>query len=192
MRGAWVNHFTLAPMEANVFHNFLSSLVLTVVAAFAAAGVMSAEMPVPDSETLEIRLPVNAPPRMASVFSRLQGHWRFSKIIEDGQERSLTYDLSVDIAGNQVIYVSSDRRRLGSVLLIDGQQNHCDLVNVIENANDAATAQCGTPIPGIYSLEGNRLTFCLNLKGTERPKNFTAAAGSGHRLSVLERVADQE
>ena len=45
----------------------------------------------------------------------------------------------------------------------------------------------GKPILAIYKLEGDTLTICNAGPGKERPKTFTAPAGSGHTLTVWKR-----
>ena len=41
--------------------------------------------------------------------------------------------------------------------------------------------------PGIYKLEGDRLTICWNNIGSERPQTFDAPPGSEFTLTVLRR-----
>jgi uncharacterized protein (TIGR03067 family) len=47
--------------------------------------------------------------------------------------------------------------------------------------------QKGKTLPGIYSLEGDKLTICVALTGKERPKEFATTAKSGRVLSVFKR-----
>ncbi len=42
-------------------------------------------------------------------------------------------------------------------------------------------------LPGIYSLDGRRLTICFNTKG-RRPKELKTADGDGNMLTVYERL----
>lgn len=44
------------------------------------------------------------------------------------------------------------------------------------------------PYLGIYSLEGDKLTFCFADPGEKRPTEFTAKPGSGWTLTVLRRA----
>jgi uncharacterized protein (TIGR03067 family) len=43
---------------------------------------------------------------------------------------------------------------------------------------------------GIYAIEENRLTLCIDLEGKGRPTAFESKAGSGHRLLTVERLKD--
>jgi uncharacterized protein (TIGR03067 family) len=45
----------------------------------------------------------------------------------------------------------------------------------------------GKPILGIYSIEGDRLKFCVAAPGKDRPTEFSAKEGSGHTLTEWER-----
>ena len=40
---------------------------------------------------------------------------------------------------------------------------------------------------GIYELEGDTLKLCYSQPGKDRPKEFTAAKGSGQAMSVWKR-----
>lgn len=40
---------------------------------------------------------------------------------------------------------------------------------------------------GVYQLEEDTLTLCVADPGSGRPKDYSAAAGSGHVLSVFRR-----
>ena len=47
--------------------------------------------------------------------------------------------------------------------------------------------QKGKMLPGIYALEGDKLTICVTLTGTERPTELATKAKSGRVLSVFQR-----
>jgi uncharacterized protein (TIGR03067 family) len=40
---------------------------------------------------------------------------------------------------------------------------------------------------GIYDLEGSRLAFCFGRPGAERPRDFSAGAGTGRTFSAWRR-----
>ena len=52
-----------------------------------------------------------------------------------------------------------------------------------------ATLESKDVAPGIYSLESGTFTLCYTGPGQERPRDFEARAGSGHKLSVWKRPA---
>jgi uncharacterized protein (TIGR03067 family) len=45
----------------------------------------------------------------------------------------------------------------------------------------------GRTIPGLYKLEGDKLTLCLNFKNGDRPDKFESKADSGIGLYVMEK-----
>jgi len=49
--------------------------------------------------------------------------------------------------------------------------------------------EAGESSPGIFRLDGDRLTFCLGLVGSSRPSAFVTTNGSGHALEELRRVS---
>jgi uncharacterized protein (TIGR03067 family) len=49
--------------------------------------------------------------------------------------------------------------------------------------------EAGNSSPGIYELDGDRLTFCLGLVGATRPAGFRTEPGSGHALERLRRTS---
>jgi uncharacterized protein (TIGR03067 family) len=49
--------------------------------------------------------------------------------------------------------------------------------------------EAGNTSYGLFDLDGNRLTLCLGLVGSPRPKGFVTTAGSGHALERLRRVS---
>lgn len=51
-----------------------------------------------------------------------------------------------------------------------------------------AGPDAGKSARGIYRLDGKKLTLCVAEPGKDRPRQFKAAAGSGHTLFVLERI----
>ena len=48
--------------------------------------------------------------------------------------------------------------------------------------------QKGKTVLGIYEADGDSVKFCFSQPGQERPKDFTAKAGSGQTVSVWKRV----
>jgi uncharacterized protein (TIGR03067 family) len=49
--------------------------------------------------------------------------------------------------------------------------------------------EAGQSCFGIYELDGDRLTLCLGLVGSTRPKGFSTKKGSGHALERLRRAS---
>jgi uncharacterized protein (TIGR03067 family) len=50
----------------------------------------------------------------------------------------------------------------------------------------------GKELPGIYELDGDDFKICLNVEGTERPKEFKGDAGSGCMLQVCKRAKEKK
>src|SRR6185436_9259941 len=48
--------------------------------------------------------------------------------------------------------------------------------------------EAGNRSEGIFTLDGDRLTLCLGLTGSSRPKDFVTSRGSGHALEHLTRA----
>jgi uncharacterized protein (TIGR03067 family) len=115
---------------------------------------------------------------------QLQGEWRVVALEADGQAlppeafergRLSVWDDQYALKG-----VPDDCR--GSFRLHSGESPKAiDATVAAEDGGDEARA------PGIYRLDGDRLLICWRRDGTERPREFATAPGSGLRLLVLER-----
>jgi uncharacterized protein (TIGR03067 family) len=79
-------------------------------------------------------------------------------------------------------------RKGGRVEIKDGLHSLDARYKLDPTSNPSQIDLCGGSYPGIYRLEGNRLTICLTMKtGGPRPNDFTCKPGSGKLLWTLVR-----
>jgi len=115
----------------------------------------------------------------------LEGEWRFSALEVDGQTVP-----SAAVAHSRIL-IDGDRFRTESpeatyegVFAVDVEETpaHID-IEFVEGPDAGSTCH------GLYELDGDRLTICLGLAGSTRPKAFATKARSGHALERLRRVS---
>jgi uncharacterized protein (TIGR03067 family) len=116
---------------------------------------------------------------------QLQGKWQIELQEEDGKKLDAN-----DLKGRTVIF--------GSNLLVIMRNN--SLVQIcalkLDPAKTPKTAnamvvdgkQKGDIMQGIYAVDGDTVTICIDTQGQQRPKEFKTTAGSGFMLLVCKRV----
>lgn len=115
----------------------------------------------------------------------LEGEWRFADLEVDGQA------VPASMRGASRILIDGDRFRTESpeanyegVFIIDVEATPKRIdIEFVEGP------EAGHWSYGIYELQGDRLTFCLGLVGSERPARFATTKGSGHALEHLTRAS---
>lgn len=120
--------------------------------------------------------------------TRLQGTWRITALVEDGQTisekdvaREYITDGEIQIQGNTVVVRvpgQFEPRRLAFVLDGNAEPKRIDL---------AGTQKIGSK--GIYMNSGNSLILCIGLSDADsRPSDFSASFGTKNMMIALQRV----
>jgi uncharacterized protein (TIGR03067 family) len=109
---------------------------------------------------------------------RIQGTWAVISLEEDGKQTPRKAVVAMSFTGDRVKVIREGDEQEGSFRLAPAQ---------IPKAIDLLIEGLGTP--GIYTLEGDRLTICHNLDDHgKRPKRFaTDTKTYGLRLMTLKR-----
>jgi uncharacterized protein (TIGR03067 family) len=115
----------------------------------------------------------------------LEGEWHFAQLEVDGQQ------VPASMFGASRILIDGDRFRSESpeatyegVFIIDVEATPKRIdIEFVEGPEE------GNWSYGIYELQGDRLTFCLGLVGSDRPPRFATTKGSGHALEHLTRAS---
>jgi uncharacterized protein (TIGR03067 family) len=116
---------------------------------------------------------------------QLQGTWKFESLEEDGakvaaadfKDRTLFFGANLFLFRRGTTVVQAGDVRLDPA---KSPKTVNAVVRVGQNK--------GEVMLGIYALEGDTLKLCLDVEGTERPKEFKSTAGSKRLLAVCKRV----
>ena len=117
---------------------------------------------------------------------RMQGEWRFVGRIIDGKktDQNGTWTFS----GNEIIY--SRGVSIRAILKLDAttEPKTFDVDHVSKDGKIEDKSL------GIYEIEGDTFKICVTIPGKSaaRPKAFESKEGSGHTLTVLQRVKDKK
>lgn len=116
---------------------------------------------------------------------RLQGGWQLEALEEDGAKTA------VEDLKNRTVFFGRDTflfRHEASTIQIGMLKIDPTKAPKTVNAAIMRGPQKGDIMLGIYTLEGDALKMCFHLPGDERPKDFTAPAGSRRLLMVAKRI----
>ena len=129
------------------------------------------------------------PDAVASEFVVLSGVWVYERMVAQGNEIDMGNNRSHIVIDRRSLVrevysgTGAGRRRspVHSTLWIDPTVTPKQFDDDVKLWNGTKRR------PGIYKLEGDRLTICWNNIGTERPQTFEAPPGSEFTLTVLRR-----
>jgi uncharacterized protein (TIGR03067 family) len=148
--------------------------LLVVTFAFIMVSIM-AVLTVPQMRPSSDEAPAVPP---ASDVERIQGTWAVISLEEDGKQKPRKVVVAMSFTGDRVKVIREGDEQEGSFRLAPTKN---------PKAIDLLIEMLGTP--GIYTLEDDRLTICLNLdEHGKRPKKFaTDTKTYGLRLMTLKR-----
>ncbi len=121
--------------------------------------------------------------------ARLQGGWQIESMQEDGAKTA-----AEDLKG-RTLFFGRDTflfRRPDNLIQIGMLKLDPGKSPKTVNATIMRGPQKGETMLGIYTVEGDALKICFHVPGEERPKEFSAAAGSGRLLMVSKRIRNKD
>jgi uncharacterized protein (TIGR03067 family) len=115
---------------------------------------------------------------------KLQGTWDRVSGEVDGKPvpADVLKNSKLTISGDKYTLTMGDEKR-GGTLVLDATKKP-KAIDIIS----AAGPNKGKALLGIYELDGDTFKYCLAPPGQERPKEFTAKAGSGQMLYVNKKA----
>jgi uncharacterized protein (TIGR03067 family) len=120
--------------------------------------------------------------------AKLEGSWLLVYWLYDGREQSAP-------GGRPVMSFAGDRFtiRIGQVVIERGRIEGLAPDRTPKPYDYVPTEANGKPVelkyPGIYLLQDDLFIACVGYRG-ERPRSFSAAAGSRHELVVYTRLQE--
>jgi uncharacterized protein (TIGR03067 family) len=114
---------------------------------------------------------------------RMEGTWTFRSLEIDGQAMPfhMLSDSLMLIDGDRFRMESAEANYEGIFTINVEQEPHTIDIDFVEGP------ESGQRCEGLFQLDVDRLTLCLGLVGSTRPKQFVTTKGSGHALEVLIR-----
>ena len=125
---------------------------------------------------------------MATDLEKLQGNWNVTSLESDGRrmDGASFAGAKIAIAGKRFTTVGMGETYEGEVRLHPGTRPKAfDLLFT-------AGPLKGNRNLGIYQLNGDSWTICLDTHGSKRPAKFATAGAPGVVLETLERALDRE
>ena len=117
---------------------------------------------------------------------RIQGTWEFVKVLDQGMEQLMPEGMRVVITARMFTVERDGQDSLGQTYTLDAtkEPKQMDLFAEIDP---------GRPIrqPGIYVLDGDKLTIAHAAQGKPRPKTFESKRGDFGGVWVLRRKAEK-
>jgi uncharacterized protein (TIGR03067 family) len=119
---------------------------------------------------------------VAQELRKLQGTWLRTSFEFDGQEEDGDIkNAKIVVKGNTVTFFIGDKALGEATFSIDTTKSPKTMDSVAIRPNK------GLKTVGIYEIVGDTLRTCTTT-GDKRPEAFSTKEGSGHGLSVYERV----
>ncbi len=119
----------------------------------------------------------------------LQGRWKLVEVQKQGEAHKVKPDTTeffqMEFKGNKVTatFKEPTPNQEGTYELPAGQKPRA--IDFTPTTGD----EKGKTVKGIYEIKGNKLTLCVAVPGTKRPKKF-ASKGDEVVVYVLERVKE--
>jgi len=124
-----------------------------------------------------------------SDLDKMQGTWAIESSMFDGHPAIPEDDIKdykIVVKGEKRSVMKGDEAASESTFTLDPKTKPKAITVKVESG-----PLKGKELLGIYQLDGDDFKICLNVNGTERPKEFTAEAGSGCMLQVCKRKKDK-
>lgn len=121
--------------------------------------------------------------------ARLQGGWQIESMQEDGEQTA-----AENLKGRSFFFGRDTFlfRRPDNLIQIGRLELNPSKTIKTVNATIMRGPQKGETMLGIYAVEGDLLKVCFHVPGEERPKEFTAPAGSGRLLMTCKRIRNKD
>ena len=122
-------------------------------------------------------------------FARLQGTWQIEALEEDGKKISAAElkDRTLFFGKDTFLFKREDNTLQIGMLKLDPSKT----VKTV-NATIMRGPQKGDTMLGIYALDGETLKICFHVPGEERPKEFSAPAGSSRVFMKCKHVRSKD
>jgi uncharacterized protein (TIGR03067 family) len=162
-------------MACETWSNKMTGRCLIVMAMWlAAAGCSRTGSAAPVSQAA-------TPPAAANDLDQIQGRWRIESSKTNGvEDPAVVRTVTVLFEGNRFILIDRDGGRMEETIELKSERT--------PKAIDRWTKDSTKPVPGIYTIEGNRLRWCSAMGGNKtRPAAFESKPGSRQSLLVLKR-----
>jgi uncharacterized protein (TIGR03067 family) len=119
-----------------------------------------------------------------SDLENLQGTWILVAMERDGEDVAAEdfTDWKAVYEGNRVTLRAGERIRRRGVITLDPSR-----IPKAIDTRDQDGPYADQTVPGIYSLEGDKLRLCFARPGAQRPKDFTTKGGAAFLFCVYRR-----
>jgi uncharacterized protein (TIGR03067 family) len=158
-----------------------SFVVITLVGTAGCSRLRSPETSSSAQSRPEAGTPAKSRDLAKEDLDKLQGTWRIESSFWNGvREADIARSVTIIFQGDKFIVVDRDGKRQEETIKLAPDQN--------PKAIDCSSKSDGQPSPGIYLLEGDKLTWC-GAGGDKkvRPTSFDSKPGSKISLMVLRR-----
>jgi uncharacterized protein (TIGR03067 family) len=120
----------------------------------------------------------------------VQGTWKMTRLVHAGryEKEAVEGITKVTVKGDRLEIHEAGEVELRKITL-DSRKRPKEITLVPVNEPGVVPREV-YPRPGIYKLEKDTWTICLDInpRGAVRPKEFASKAGSTHTLLVLQRL----
>ena len=122
---------------------------------------------------------------MAQDLEKLQGAWKIVSLEMDGQKMG-GMNARMEVQGTRFT-TSGMGAEYSGTLAVNPKARPKSFDLKFETGPEA-----GNTSLGIYELKGDSWKICLTTRGSERPSEFAAPAGTGIALEILQRAGAEE